>query len=153
MQSSRFCQQQNFHLILHFIKHLVYKILSQISSRVFFSLEKLLFIWKCWTEMTSLWTKVLISPVWNKIFKIWDAIFQVDANRCSKCYFIIFLWCKIGASEKNIDLEQEKTTPKISNNNKEIFLRIFDLSRIQSKLQVFSNTSWICIILAQTFWL
>ena len=43
----------------------------------FFSSEKELFSWIFLLQKTSRRTKILISPVWNKILKNWDTLFEV----------------------------------------------------------------------------
>ena len=46
----------------------------QISPLVFFSPEKELLSWTDLRKKTPWRTKILISPVWNKILEIWDTL-------------------------------------------------------------------------------
>ena len=60
--------------------------------------------------------KILILPVRNRIVKAWDTVFelmQIEAQ-CNKNHFTFFLLREVGASERNIDLEQEMFMPKIN---------------------------------------
>ena len=61
----------------------------QISPLMFFSSEKQLYSWTCLVKKTPLRTKILISPVWNKIFKMWDILFELIniEVQCSKNEF------------------------------------------------------------------
>ena len=67
--------------------------MSQISPVMLFSPEKELFSRTCLLKKTSGMTKILISPVWNKILKIWDALFELMQTELqySKIYFKNFL--------------------------------------------------------------
>ena len=65
---------------------------------------------------------MLISPVWNKILKIWDTRFeliQIEV-KCSKNYLTIFLPQEAGVfrnrKEKKHRKETPKATPKIEKN-------------------------------------
>ena len=81
--------------------------MSQISPLMFFSSEKEIFSRTYLLKKTPRRTKILISPVWNKILKIWDILFeliQIEVQ-CSKNYFNIFLLQEAGAFGK--------PTPKI----------------------------------------
>ena len=72
--------------------------MSQISP-LFLSSEKELFSWTYLLKKTTRRTKILISPVWNKIFKIWEILYeliQLDVQ-CSKNYFNFFLPQEAGA--------------------------------------------------------
>ena len=87
--------------------------MSQISP-LFFSPEKELFSW-CLLKKTPRRTKILITPVWNKILKIWDTLFeliQIDVQ-CSKYYFKIFLPQEAGAFGNNIEKEPQKLRPNL----------------------------------------
>ena len=58
--------------------------------------------------------KILISSIWNKIFKIWDIDFeltQIEVQYSKNC-FGIFLSQKAGASGNNIELEKEPQKPR-----------------------------------------
>ena len=61
-------------------------------------------------------TRILISPVWNKLLKIWDTLFELIQieGKCSKKIFKISLSKEAGASGNNIEKEPpKKATPKI----------------------------------------
>ena len=49
--------------------------------------------------------KILLSPVWNKILKIWDKFFEIIQIevQCSKNYLIFFLPQEVGAFRNNIE--------------------------------------------------
>ena len=70
--------------------------MSQISLLMLFWSEKELFSWTYLLKKTPQWTKILISPVWNKILKIWDA-FWAHTNRSTtpKKYFNFFYHKKL----------------------------------------------------------
>ena len=77
-------------------------------------------------------TKILISPVWNKILKIWDIHFefiQIEV-KCSKNYFKTFIPQEVGAFEINIENEQQKPHPKFEKYVYYILQRIFALSAV-----------------------
>ena len=63
-------------------------------------------------------SKILISPVWNKILKMWYRLFeliQIEVQ-CSKNYFkifLIFLTQETGAFGNNIEKESQKSRPKL----------------------------------------
>ena len=87
--------------------------MSQISP-LFFSPEKQLFSW-CLPKKTPRRTKILITPVWNKILKIWDTLFElieIDVQY-SKNYFKIFLPQEAGAFGNNIEKEPQKLRPNL----------------------------------------
>ena len=46
--------------------------MSQISLLMYYLSEKELFSWPYLLKKTPRKTKILISPIWNKILKIWD---------------------------------------------------------------------------------
>ena len=80
-----------------------------------FSSEKELFSWTYLLKKTPLRTKILISPVWNKILRIWDIAFefiQIEVQ-CSKSYFKIFLPQEGGAFGNNIEKEPQKSRQKL----------------------------------------
>ena len=56
--------------------------MSQISPLIFFSSEEELFSWTYLLKKTLRRTKILISPVWNKVLKVWD-----DAAKISSKFF------------------------------------------------------------------
>ena len=77
---------------------------------MFFSLEKELFIWTYLMKKTPRRTKILTSPVWNKILKIWDIPFeliQIEV-RYSRNYFNFFYHKKLELLKRTA-----KATPKI----------------------------------------
>ena len=51
--------------------------------------------------------KILASPVWNKILKIWDTLFEpINIEvQCSKNWFKIFLQHEVGAFGNSIGKE------------------------------------------------
>ena len=56
-----------------------------------------------------------MSPVWNKILKIWDTFFelvQIEVQ-CSKNYFKILLPQETGAFGNNIEKEPQKLLPNL----------------------------------------
>ena len=55
--------------------------MSQISPLIFFSSENELFSWIYLLKKKSRRTKILISPGWNKILKIWGHTFWAHTNR------------------------------------------------------------------------
>ena len=60
-------------------------------------------------------TKILISPVSNKILKISDTLFELIQIQiqCSINYFKTFLPQEVGAVENNIEKEPQKPRPKL----------------------------------------
>ena len=87
--------------------------MSQISP-LFFSPEKQLFSW-CLPKKTPRRTKILITPVWNKILKIWDTLFElieIDVQY-SKNYFKIFLPQEAGAFGNNMVKESQKPRQRL----------------------------------------
>ena len=60
-------------------------------------------------------TKILISPVSNKILKISDTLFELIQIQiqCSINYFKTFLPQEAGAVENNIEKEPQKPRPKL----------------------------------------
>ena len=81
---------------------------------------------------------MLIFWVWNKILKIWDALFEPieTETQCSKNHFKISLSQESGASGNNIEKEPQKSRPKL---NEYIYIyikysqRIFALPAIWDK--------------------
>ena len=78
---------------------------------------------------------MLISPVWNKVLKIWDILFELINIKveCSKNYFNIFLHQEAGAFGNNIGKEPQKPHPKFKNMYIIYLLGLFALSAIQCK--------------------
>ena len=63
------------------------------------------FSWTYLLKKTPRRTKLLTSPVWNKILKLWDTLFdliQIEVQ-CTKNYFKFFLSEEARASGSNID--------------------------------------------------
>ena len=67
---------------------------------------------------------MLIFWVWNKILKIWDALFEPieTETQCSKNHFKISLSQESGASGNNIEKEPQKSRPKL---NEYIYIYIY----------------------------
>ena len=79
--------------------------MSQISPLMFFSSEKELFSGTYLLKKTQRRTKVLISPVWNRILKIWDTLFellQIEVQ-CSKNYLKTVSPREAGAFRNNVE--------------------------------------------------
>ena len=75
------------------------------------------------TKKTPRKTKVLISPIWNKILKIWHTRFELIQTevQCSKNYFKTFLPQEAEASGNNIEKEPQKPHSKLKKYVKYIF--------------------------------
>ena len=60
-------------------------------------------------------TKMLISPVWNKILKSWDTLFEIIQKevKCSQNQFKCFFPQEAGAFENNIVKESQKPSAKL----------------------------------------
>ena len=89
--------------------------MSQISPLMSFSSKKEFFSWTYLLKKTPWRTKILISPVWNKILKVWDthfALIQIEVQ-CCKNYFKIFLPQEAGAFGNNIEKEPQKPPRKL----------------------------------------
>ena len=89
--------------------------MSQISSLIFFLSEKEPFSWTYLLKKAKRRRKIIISPVWNKILKIWDIIFeliQIEVQ-CSKNYFNFFLPQEAWAFGNNIEKNPQKPRPKV----------------------------------------
>ena len=82
---------------------------------------------------------MLISPVWNKIFKIWDTHFELIniEIQCSKNLFKIFWQKEAGAFGNNIGKEPKKPHPKLKIKYIIYLLRIFALPAIQHKYTMY----------------
>ena len=92
--------------------------MSQISPLMFFSSEKELFSWTYLLKKTPQRTKILISPIWNKILKIWDTLFeliQIEVQ-CSKNSLKMFLPQEAGEFRNNIEKKTQKLRPKLEKN-------------------------------------
>ena len=101
-----------------------------------FTSEKELFIWTYLLKKALRRTKILLFPVWNKILKIWDTLFeiiQIEAQ-CSKVYFKFFSSREAGASGNHIEKEPQKPRQKLK---KYVYIKhlqiIFALPAIQCK--------------------
>ena len=75
---------------------------------------------------------MLISPVWNKIFKIWDTLFEA-INIEAQCSKKVFLQQEAEAFENHLGKEPQKPRPKLKNMYISYLLRIFPLPAIQCK--------------------
>ena len=76
---------------------------------------------------------MLISPVWNKILKVWDIFefMQIEVE-CSKNYFNFFLPQEARSFGNNIEKETQEPRPKLKKNIHVIYLKvIFVLPVIQ----------------------
>ena len=93
--------------------------MPQISPLMLFSSEKERFSWTYLLKKTPRKTKILISPIWNKISKIWDTHFELNQIevQCSKNYFEYLLPQEARDFENNIEKKPQKPRPKL---NKEI---------------------------------
>ena len=82
---------------------------------MFFPSEKDLFIWIYLLKETTRRTKILISPIGNKILEIWVTLFefkQIEVQ-CSKDYFKIFLPEEGGAFGNKMQKKPQKPRPKL----------------------------------------
>ena len=89
------------------------KNVSDFTAHIFF-VRKELFSWIYLLKKTPRRTKTLISPVWNKILKIWETLFeliQIEVH-CSKNYFKISLLQEDGYVI-NIEKEPQKLRQKL----------------------------------------
>ena len=84
--------------------------MSQISPLMHFVSEKELSSWTYLLKKTPRRTEILKSPVWNKILKMWDTIFeliQIEVQ-CSKNYFkFFFLLQEAGTFGNNIEKDHK----------------------------------------------
>ena len=98
--------------------------MSQISPLMIFSSEKEIFSWTYPLKKTLGRIKVLISPVRNKILKIWDIIFELKQmeEKCSKTYFKIVLPQEAGTFGNSIDKKPQKSHPKLKKYVRYIFV-------------------------------
>ena len=89
--------------------------MSQISPLTIFWSKKELFSWRYLLKKTPRRTKILISPVWNMILKIWDTLFeliQIEVE-CSQNYLNFFSPQEAGAFKNNIEKTPQKPRPKL----------------------------------------
>ena len=83
------------------------KCVSDFTSDGFFLSEKEIFSEICLPKKTPRKTKLSVSPVWNRILKIWDILYeliQIEVQ-CSKNCFKISVSQEAGASGNNIEKE------------------------------------------------
>ena len=76
-------------------------------------------------------TKIL-SPVWNKILKIWDPfseLLRIEVQ-CNENYFKTFLLQEAGAFGNNIEKELPKPHPKLKNMYIRYLQRLFPLPEV-----------------------
>ena len=118
LQSYKFCRQYKFSFIPCFVK------LSGFSKKVclrfhhiyFFSLKKLLCIWKFRTSMKLRRAKALISSVWSRIVKIWDNFWaDLKRNRIQQKLFHILLTPSWSFAKEHWP-GARKVTPRINKN-------------------------------------
>ena len=129
------------------------KCVSGFTASVFYVSEKELLSWTYLLKKRSRRTKILISPVWNKILKIWDnfsELIQIEAQ-CSKNDFTFFCRKKLELLKKH-----RKRTAEATPKNEKKFLKkkiekIFVLSAIQCKWLFFANIYSFCKIKTQIF--
>ena len=95
-----------------------------ISPLMFFSSEKELFTCTFLLKKTPQRIKILLYPVWNKILKIWDILFEIIQIevQCSKNYFNFFLPEEPGALESNTKNQPQKPRSKLNKYVYYIFL-------------------------------
>ena len=88
--------------------------MSQISPLIFFSSGKELFSRTYLLKIIRRRTEILISPVWNKILKIWDTLFELlqIVVKCWKNYLKTFLPQEAEAFRNNIEKKAQKPRPK-----------------------------------------
>ena len=89
--------------------------MSQISPLMFFPSEKEFFSWIYLLKKTHLRTKTLMSPVWHKILKIWDTLYelvQIEVQS-SNNYFKKCLPQEAEAFGNNIEKEPQKPRQKL----------------------------------------
>ena len=79
--------------------------------------------------------KILIPPVWYKILKIWDEMFELINIEvpCGQKLGHFFLKQQAGAFGNNIGKEPQKPRPKLKNMYVIYILRRFALHAIQYK--------------------
>ena len=73
----------------------------------FFLWENEFLSWRYVLTKTAQMTKISTSPIWNKILKIWDTLFELIEIevQCSKNCFNFFL-LQAGASKKKTELQR-----------------------------------------------
>ena len=84
---------------------------------MFCSSKKDLFSWAYLLKKTPRRTIIFISPVWNKILKIWGIVFELIqiGGQCRKNYLKNILPQEDGAFGNNIEKEPQKPRPKLKN--------------------------------------
>ena len=90
-------------------------LLKSVSPLMFFSSKKELFSRTYLLKKTQRKTKVLISPVWNRILKIWETHFeliQIEVQ-CSKNYLKIVSPQEAGAFRNYVEHKPQKSRPKL----------------------------------------
>ena len=93
MRSSKLCQQWSFHQIFCHINSFFYKIVPQTPPWVFFSLEKLVFIWNYRTEITPRTTKMTLF--FEKEFLKSERPFDLLKRNAAKIisqFFMMWSW-------------------------------------------------------------
>ena len=83
------------------------------TADVFLS-EKELFSWTYISKKTRGMTKIF--PVWNKILKVWDILFeimQIERPTMQQNLSQKFLWQGAGTSGNNTEKELQKPHPKL----------------------------------------
>ena len=74
---------------------------------------------------------MLISPVWNKILKIWDTFFElIKKSTMQQKLFQFFLPQEAGAFGINIEKEPQKPRPQLKNMYIIYLQRIFALPEV-----------------------
>ena len=115
----------------------------KLGLKHYHGVEKLLFIWNCWAEITPQWTKIVISPVRNITLKIWHLFFElmkIETKLQQKLF------------DKRTLTWKNESHAKNEQNRIKAILRIFDF--VNNPIQ-FEFFLWFCVILVlvQTFWL
>ena len=105
--------------------------------------------------MTPRRTKILISPVWNGIWKIWEIFFKLMQieTQCNQKFFHNFFFFFFWALEWNIDFWTIKSKPQIYKINKNVFNDTWSINIPLEMTLFFSNMVWFCSILVLAFWL
>ena len=120
--------------------------MSQISLLMLFSSEKKIFSWTYLLKKTPRNIKILIFPVWNKILKTWDTLFEIIQTEisCSKIYFNFLLTRKAGASRNNIEKEPQKPWPKLKKYILNIYWEGQHNTLISKNIYIYKN-EWISL--------
>ena len=103
----------------------------------FFSSEKELFSWIFLLQKTSRRTKILISPVWNKILKNWDTLFEVVNIIGVQCIKNYIKFCFTTRSW-SFWTEHRKGTAKVTSGIENFLYNIFteNICSARSRMQV-----------------